>query len=90
MADPRAHVGQQPAQGLYDPRFEHDACGVNFVVHMKGLRSHEIVQMGIGALCNLQHRGALGAEVNTGDGAGLLDADPRSLPARGGPVRSPR
>jgi len=61
-----------PASGLYDPRFEHDACGVNFVVHMKGLRSHEIVQMGIGALCNLQHRGALGSEVNTGDGAGLL------------------
>ncbi len=59
-------------QGLYDPRFEHDACGVNFVVHMKGLRSHEIVQWGIGALCNLQHRGALGAEVNTGDGAGIL------------------
>jgi glutamate synthase (NADPH/NADH) large chain len=76
MADSRQvgplHAGQRPAQGLYDPRFEHDACGVNFVVHMKGLRSHEIVQMGIGALGNLQHRGALGAEVNTGDGAGLL------------------
>ncbi|MCB1258913.1 MAG: glutamate synthase subunit alpha, partial [Acidimicrobiales bacterium] len=61
-----------PAQGLYDPRFEHDACGVNFIVHMKGLRSHEIVQHGIGALCNLQHRGALGSELNTGDGAGIL------------------
>jgi glutamate synthase (NADPH) large chain len=61
-----------PQQGLYDPRFEHDACGVNFIVHMKGLRSHDIVEMGIGALCNLQHRGALGAEVNTGDGAGIL------------------
>jgi len=61
-----------PAQGLYDPRFEHDACGVNFVVHMKGLRSHEIVRHGIGALCNLQHRGALGSEMNTGDGAGIL------------------
>ncbi len=59
-------------QGLYDPRFEHDSCGVNFVVHMKGVRSHEIVETGIGALCNLQHRGALGAEVNTGDGAGIL------------------
>jgi len=65
--------GDLPApQGLYDPRFEHDACGVNFIVHMKGLRSHEIVQAGIGALCNLEHRGALGAEVNTGDGAGIL------------------
>jgi glutamate synthase (NADPH/NADH) large chain len=61
-----------PAQGLYDPAFEHDACGVNFVVHMKGERSHDIVQLGIGALCNLQHRGALGSEVNTGDGAGML------------------
>jgi glutamate synthase (NADPH/NADH) large chain len=59
-------------QGLYDPRFEHDACGVSFVVHMKGLRSHDIVLKGIGALCNLEHRGAAGAEVNTGDGAGIL------------------
>jgi glutamate synthase (NADPH/NADH) large chain len=59
-------------QGLYDPRNEHDSCGVSFVVQMKGVRSHEIVQMGISALRNLQHRGALGAEPNTGDGAGLL------------------
>src|SRR4051812_19989624 len=70
-ATPRAH-GLPAAQGLYDPAFEHDACGVNFIVHMKGLRSHDIVQRGIGALCNLQHRGASGSEVNTGDGAGLL------------------
>jgi glutamate synthase (NADPH) large chain len=70
--DDQRHAGQPLARGLYDPRFEHDACGVNFVVHMKGLRSHEIVQWGIGALCNLQHRGALGAETNTGDGAGIL------------------
>jgi len=68
----RHDAGLRPAQGLYDPRFEHDACGVNFVVHMKGLRSHDIVRWGIGALCNLQHRGALGSEVNTGDGAGIL------------------
>jgi glutamate synthase (NADPH) large chain len=61
-----------PRQGLYDPAHEHDACGVNFIVHMKGLRSHDIVQQGIGALCNLQHRGASGSEVNTGDGAGIL------------------
>ncbi len=58
--------------GLYRPEFEHDACGVNFIVDMKGRRSHDIVQMGIGALCHMEHRGALGAEVNTGDGAGLL------------------
>ncbi len=61
-----------PRQGLYDPTHEHDACGVNFIVHMKGLRSHDIVRQGIGALCNLQHRGASGSEVNTGDGAGIL------------------
>ncbi len=59
-------------QGLYDPRFEHDACGVSFIVHMKGLRSHDIVMQGVGALCNLEHRGAAGAEPNTGDGAGIL------------------
>ncbi len=60
------------AQGLYDPRNEHDSCGVGFLVDLKGRASHDIVSGGFGALCNLQHRGALGAEPNTGDGAGLL------------------
>ncbi|MEE2768506.1 MAG: glutamate synthase large subunit [Actinomycetota bacterium] len=60
------------AQGLYQPGFEHDACGVNFVCHLRGEASHGIVDYGIAALCNLQHRGALGAEENTGDGAGIL------------------
>ena len=64
--------GLPNSQGLYDPRFEHDACGVNFVVHMKGERSHQIVRHGLGALCNMDHRGAAGSEVNTGDGAGIL------------------
>ena len=64
--------GIPAAQGLYDQRFEHDACGVNFVCHLRGHRSHDIVALGIGALCKLQHRGALGAEKNTGDGAGIL------------------
>src|SRR5687767_6086310 len=59
-------------QGLYDPAFEHDACGVSFVVDMKGRRSHDIVDKGITALCHLEHRGATGAETNTGDGAGIL------------------
>src|SRR5271169_5988047 len=58
--------------GLYDPAFEHDACGVSFVVDMKGRRSHAIVATAIGALCNLEHRGATGDEANTGDGAGIL------------------
>ena len=61
-----------PAQGLYDPRHEHDACGVNFVVDLQGRASHDIVRYGIGALCNLDHRGAAGADEGTGDGAGLL------------------
>src|SRR6188472_688613 len=59
-------------QGLYDPRFEHDACGVSFVVDIKGRASHDIVTTGLGALCNLEHRGATGAEPDTGDGAGIL------------------
>ena len=67
------------AQGLYDPRFEHDSCGVNFVCNLRGEASHEIVQMGIGALCTLQHRGAIGAEKNTGDGAGILMQIPDKL-----------
>src|SRR5687767_13477161 len=80
------------AQGLYDPRDEHDACGVGFVVHMKGVRSHDIVRKALQVLINLEHRGACGCEANTGDGAGILlqipDAFfrkniPFSLPAEG-------
>ena len=65
-------LGRPGPQGLYDPAFEHDACGVAFVVDLHGRASHERIQQGITALCNLQHRGASGCEVNTGDGAGLL------------------
>src|SRR5512134_2912463 len=64
--------GCPPAQGLYDPRFERDACGVGFVVHVKGVRSHAIVSQALELLVNLLHRGACGCEVNTGDGAGIL------------------
>ncbi|WCO65093.1 glutamate synthase large subunit [Iamia majanohamensis] len=59
-------------QGLYDPAYEHDACGVAFVVDMHGRASRDIVDKGLASLCNLDHRGASGAEVNTGDGAGIL------------------
>jgi len=59
-------------QGLYDPFHEHDSCGVGFVVHLKGQKSHKIVEDGITALEHLNHRGACGCEVNTGDGAGVL------------------
>ena len=60
------------AQGLYDPRWEHDSCGVGFIVDLKGRRSHQLVRDGLTALFNLNHRGACGCENNTGDGAGLL------------------
>ena len=60
------------ATGLYDPRFEHDSCGVSFVVDMKGRRSHALLDLAFQSLCNLEHRGAAGAEVETGDGAGIL------------------
>jgi len=60
------------AQGLYDPRYEHDACGVGFLAHMGGQPSHALIQQGIEVLKNLLHRGAIGADMNTGDGAGLL------------------
>jgi glutamate synthase domain-containing protein 2/glutamate synthase domain-containing protein 1/glutamate synthase domain-containing protein 3 len=63
-------------EGLYNPEFEHDACGVGFVAHLKGQASHDIVQKGIELLINLEHRGAVGAEKNTGDGAGILTQMP--------------
>src|SRR5581483_833191 len=64
--------GLPPKQGLYDPQFEHDACGVGFVVDLKGRKSHDLVLRGLQILCNLEHRGASGSEKNTGDGAGIL------------------
>ncbi len=64
--------GLPPAQGLYDPANEHDACGVGFVVHVKGQRSHKVVEQALKVLINLLHRGACGCEANTGDGAGIL------------------
>src|SRR4051812_29974744 len=62
----------QERAGLYDPQHEHDACGVGFVVDIKGRRSHTIVTQALQVLINLGHRGACGCEVNTGDGAGIL------------------
>lgn len=68
---PYSHAFPPPA-GLYDPANEHDACGVAFVATLTGVASHDIVKQGIQALRNLDHRGAAGAEQNTGDGAGIL------------------
>src|SRR5688572_19904493 len=71
----RASAGQVP-EGLYRPQDERDACGVGFVVHMKGKRSHDIVRKALHVLINLEHRGACGCEANTGDGAGILVQPP--------------
>ncbi|RLA79903.1 MAG: glutamate synthase subunit alpha, partial [Epsilonproteobacteria bacterium] len=69
-------------EGLYDPEFEHDACGVGFVAHLKGEQSHSIVSNGIQLLINLEHRGATGAEKNSGDGAGILTQMPHKFMTR--------
>jgi glutamate synthase (ferredoxin) len=69
-------------QGLYDPRYEHDACGVGFVVDIKGRKSHDILAKAIQILRNLEHRGACGCEKNTGDGAGVLLQIPHQFLAR--------
>ena len=66
-------------QGLYDPAHEKDSCGVGFVVHMNGKRSHEIVLQGLDILKRLEHRGACGSDPLTGDGAGLLIQMPHKL-----------
>src|ERR1051325_11390940 len=66
-------------QGLYDPQFEHEACGVGFVVNAKGKKSHDIVRNAIQILLNLDHRGACGCEVNTGDGAGIILQTPHDF-----------
>ena len=60
------------AVGLYDPAYEHDACGVAFVARLDGAPSHETVERALTALANLEHRGAAGADAKTGDGAGIL------------------
>ncbi|MFB0974621.1 MAG: hypothetical protein QMB71_00640, partial [Tolumonas sp.] len=66
-------------QGMYDPVNEHDACGVGFVAHMKGQKSHSIVEQGLLILKNLDHRGAVGADPLQGDGAGILIQIPDQL-----------
>ncbi|MGE4283762.1 MAG: glutamate synthase large subunit [Clostridia bacterium] len=65
-------LGIPKKQGLYDPRFEHDACGIGLVTNIKGRKSHEIIRQAITILINLTHRGGCGCETNTGDGAGIL------------------
>ena len=72
-------LGFPPPQGLYDPRNEHDACGVGFVANIKGRKSQEVVACGLEILVNLDHRGAVGADPLVGDGAGCLIQIPDAL-----------
>ena len=75
-----SHTKQPPkAVGLYDPRFEHDACGVGMVARLDNVPSHEVIAQAIEALENLEHRGASGADPTTGDGAGILMQMPDEL-----------
>src|SRR5690348_2362834 len=72
-------IGLPPAQGLYDPKHEHDACGIGFVADIAGHKSHDIVLKGVQILINLTHRGACGCDPQTGDGAGILIQIPHAF-----------
>ena len=78
MTNP-SDIQHMQQQGLYDPANEHDACGVGFVAHIKGEKSHAIVEQGLKILENLDHRGAVGADALMGDGAGILIQLPDAL-----------
>ena len=79
---PEPLLGFPAKQGLYDPEFEKDSCGVGFVAHIKGERSHQIVLDADQVLRNMNHRGACGCEANTGDGAGILVQIPHKFFAK--------
>ena len=80
MSSPTTPPTQRPgATGLYHPDFEHDACGVGFIAHMKAERSHQILRDAFEMLQRMDHRGGCGCEENTGDGAGILTALPHEL-----------
>ena len=74
--------GLPPAQGMYNPAHEHDACGIGFVANIRGEKSHAIIEQGIQVLINLTHRGACGCDPETGDGAGVLIQIPHKFFAR--------
>src|SRR5438552_11204270 len=79
MSDSIVTSGLPQAQGLYDPRLEHDACGIGFVASVKGHKSHDIIVKGIQVLINLTHRGACGCDPETGDGAGVIIQIPHNF-----------
>src|SRR5579864_3293757 len=76
------HTFRPAAEGLYDPSLEKDSCGVGFIANIKGKKSHQIVADALSILCNLEHRGAVGADPRAGDGAGILVQIPHSFFAR--------
>jgi len=82
MSETNVSTGLPERQGLYDPRMEHDACGIGFVANIKGQKSHDIIVKGIQVLINLTHRGACGCDPETGDGAGVLIQIPHKFFAR--------
>src|SRR5215813_8807763 len=86
LADPAIkpveHSYRPPAEGMYDPSLEKDSCGVGFIANIKGRKSHAIVADALNILCNLEHRGAVGADPRFGDGAGILVQIPHAFFSR--------
>src|SRR6267142_4753817 len=78
----REHSWRPPAEGLYDLSLEKDSCGVGFIANIKGKASHQIISDALSILCNLEHRGAVGADPRAGDGAGILVQIPHGSFAR--------
>src|ERR1700685_1235982 len=76
------HTFRPEAYGLYDPALEKDSCGVGFIANIKGKKSHQIVSDALKILCNLEHRGAVGADPRFGDGAGILVQIPHAFFSR--------
>ena len=76
------HTWRPQAEGLYDPSMEKDSCGVGFIADIKGRKSHQLIEDGLRILCNLEHRGATGADPRMGDGAGILVQIPHKFFAR--------
>src|ERR1700757_4528435 len=79
---PLEHTSRPPAEGLYDLALEKDSCGVGFIANIKGKKSHQIIADALNILCNLEHRGAVGADPRAGDGAGILVQIPHEFFAR--------
>src|SRR5207245_9848113 len=73
------HDWGRPAEGLFDLSLEKDSCGVGFIANIKGKKSHQIVADALNILCNLEHRGAVGADPRAGDGAGILVQIPHTF-----------